>query len=236
MSSKAIIVNPWHWLEDDGSFPEDTRLRGKVLRVAQFIEYGGTLKRSHGRQTLVPCRRRPQKTSCRGQMCVMKMSDDAILAFCPLCKEDEFLIYEWEDTPWARGQQPPIDPAKEIGVTPQGPPEPGPDRRDEQLGAVLEVVGSRLSVAQVRELVTTVDSPIEVIQAVVGSCIAQPTVGAMERLMPVLTQVWNETPRPELGGSSPRRAHQAPTARKIGRNAPCPCGSGRKYKRCCGAH
>lgn len=21
---------------------------------------------------------------------------------------------------------------------------------------------------------------------------------------------------------------------KIGRNAPCPCGSGRKYKRCCG--
>lgn len=25
-----------------------------------------------------------------------------------------------------------------------------------------------------------------------------------------------------------------PTARKIGRNAPCPCGSGKKYKRCCG--
>ena len=24
-------------------------------------------------------------------------------------------------------------------------------------------------------------------------------------------------------------------ARKIGRNAPCPCGSGKKYKRCCGA-
>ena len=23
---------------------------------------------------------------------------------------------------------------------------------------------------------------------------------------------------------------------KVGRNDPCPCGSGRKYKRCCGAH
>jgi uncharacterized protein len=23
---------------------------------------------------------------------------------------------------------------------------------------------------------------------------------------------------------------------KVGRNAPCPCGSGRKYKKCCGAH
>ena len=33
------------------------------------------------------------------------------------------------------------------------------------------------------------------------------------------------------------RTSSAPRAgRKIGRNAPCPCGSGRKYKRCCGAN
>ena len=25
-------------------------------------------------------------------------------------------------------------------------------------------------------------------------------------------------------------------SRKFGRNDPCPCGSGHKYKRCCGAH
>ncbi len=31
--------------------------------------------------------------------------------------------------------------------------------------------------------------------------------------------------------TEPRRA----SGRKIGRNEPCPCGSGRKYKRCCGA-
>jgi preprotein translocase subunit SecA len=24
--------------------------------------------------------------------------------------------------------------------------------------------------------------------------------------------------------------------RKVGRNEPCPCGSGRKYKKCCGAN
>ena len=25
------------------------------------------------------------------------------------------------------------------------------------------------------------------------------------------------------------------TRKKVGRNAPCPCGSGKKYKKCCGA-
>jgi preprotein translocase subunit SecA len=25
------------------------------------------------------------------------------------------------------------------------------------------------------------------------------------------------------------------TTKKIGRNDPCPCGSGKKYKKCCGA-
>jgi uncharacterized protein YecA (UPF0149 family) len=27
----------------------------------------------------------------------------------------------------------------------------------------------------------------------------------------------------------------APPKPKVGRNAPCPCGSGRKFKQCCGA-
>lgn len=30
--------------------------------------------------------------------------------------------------------------------------------------------------------------------------------------------------------------HTPRRAAKVGRNDPCPCGSGRKYKRCCGAH
>src|SRR3954452_8084589 len=35
--------------------------------------------------------------------------------------------------------------------------------------------------------------------------------------------------RPTKGAGRARRP-------KVGRNDPCPCGSGRKYKRCCGAH
>lgn len=34
---------------------------------------------------------------------------------------------------------------------------------------------------------------------------------------------------------SARRATAGPSAPKAGRNDPCPCGSGRKYKKCCGA-
>jgi uncharacterized protein YecA (UPF0149 family) len=34
----------------------------------------------------------------------------------------------------------------------------------------------------------------------------------------------------DLAPRAPVRSH------KIGRNEPCPCGSGRKYKRCCGSH
>ncbi len=34
---------------------------------------------------------------------------------------------------------------------------------------------------------------------------------------------------PDAHTSEPRRS-----AAKVGRNDPCPCGSGKKYKRCCG--
>jgi len=37
-----------------------------------------------------------------------------------------------------------------------------------------------------------------------------------------------------MTNDSPRQAVAWPAA--VGRNAPCPCGSGKKYKRCCGAH
>ncbi len=31
------------------------------------------------------------------------------------------------------------------------------------------------------------------------------------------------------------RSARLQDGRKVGRNDPCPCGSGKKYKRCCGA-
>jgi preprotein translocase subunit SecA len=39
-----------------------------------------------------------------------------------------------------------------------------------------------------------------------------------------------------VGGDSSSASRQAPVrATKVGRNEPCPCGSGKKYKKCCGA-
>lgn len=42
------------------------------------------------------------------------------------------------------------------------------------------------------------------------------------------------TDRPDFGAFTPTMpiVEQSP---KIGRNQPCPCGSGRKYKKCCGS-
>jgi hypothetical protein len=45
---------------------------------------------------------------------------------------------------------------------------------------------------------------------------------------------WGESEAPSLlVGASP--AAPAATSGKVGRNDPCPCGSGKKYKKCCGA-
>ena len=38
-----------------------------------------------------------------------------------------------------------------------------------------------------------------------------------------------------VDGRSPAIEQVIRSAPKVGRNAPCPCGSGKKYKRCCGA-
>ena len=44
------------------------------------------------------------------------------------------------------------------------------------------------------------------------------------------------TPVSPMAAVSPGRSAPAPRAgRKVGRNSQCPCGSGKKYKRCCGA-
>ncbi len=52
----------------------------------------------------------------------------------------------------------------------------------------------------------------------------------------------NEIPLPNAEGDFPERDYETPelptphiAPPKIGRNEPCPCGSGKKYKKCCGA-
>ena len=67
-----------------------------------------------------------------------------------------------------------------------------------------------------------------------------------EAEMRELHEEWLQTPRPALEGKKPADAleggrlfpSKVETFRretpKVGRNDPCPCGSGKKFKRCCG--
>ena len=67
-----------------------------------------------------------------------------------------------------------------------------------------------------------------------------------EAEMRALHEEWLQTPRPALEGEKPADAldggrlfpSKVETFRretpKVGRNDPCPCGSGKKFKRCCG--
>jgi len=65
----VITVNPWHWLKENGSLPEEPRLRKQALLVAQCIEYGGPLPRGHARETLIACRRKLNKKPCPCVLC-----------------------------------------------------------------------------------------------------------------------------------------------------------------------
>jgi hypothetical protein len=239
---KVTVVNPWHWLNADGSFPVEPRLRKRVARVAQCIEYGGGLRVGQARQTLITCRAR----GCLGFMVVLKQKDDAIQAFCASCTQDEFLIYEWEETPWAKGPPGAVvvrGIARARGAAKSSQPPIGNDLTT-SLERTLTLLGSPLTAAHVRRLIAGSEHPGMVAEAVMASISGPPpTRGAIDRFLPILMNVWNETPRPELHSRTPSQAyHEGPSSppeparpvpADLGRNRPCPCGSGKKYKRCC---
>jgi len=102
------IIDPWHWLNEDGDIQDIPRLRGQTIRVAQIIEYGGPLPVMHGRETLIPCRRRPERKPCTGFLVVLKQQDNSLRAYCPICHGDEYLIHNWEETQWAEGPMPAV--------------------------------------------------------------------------------------------------------------------------------
>jgi preprotein translocase subunit SecA len=43
-----------------------------------------------------------------------------------------------------------------------------------------------------------------------------------------------EMRRSDAPGADDRKKSAKRDVQKVGRNAPCPCGSGKKYKKCCG--
>ena len=114
----TLVVNPNDWLDENDGFPRDNlRLRRRIIRIAQFIEYGGTLHPGESRETLMECRRRPGRKPCLGLMWVFKDDQDSIIAHCPACEFDEAVIHDWQDTLWADGMMEPLPPLEE--------PEPG---------------------------------------------------------------------------------------------------------------
>lgn len=109
----TLVVDIRHWLDKNQNLPDhDLRLRRNALRIASFIEYGGPLKRKDGRETLLPCKRRPGRKPCLGLMWVMKRDDDYIEAFCFVCKDTEAVVTGWQETEWAEG---PMEPAPMMG-------------------------------------------------------------------------------------------------------------------------
>ena len=54
---------------------------------------------------------------------------------------------------------------------------------------------------------------------------------------PEPTQAPAPTAKPteaRVAGDGPRQPKRVKPGQKVGRNDPCPCGSGKKYKNCCG--
>jgi preprotein translocase subunit SecA len=71
--------------------------------------------------------------------------------------------------------------------------------------------------------------------------VREETLGILFRIQIAEPEKIEEIRKPEekqlffSGGEEPQKKKPVKrAAKKIGRNAPCPCGSGRKYKKCCG--
>lgn len=103
---------------------------------------------------------------------------------------------------------------------------------EEIVSAVVISLQSGMSVSDVLQLLMR--------QGIVIHTDALPTFSSMISAIYNTTRLWvnkGHTPaelaqmRNKFGNNSLR---QAPEKIKIGRNDPCPCGSGKKYKKCCG--
>lgn len=111
-----LVVDPWHWLDPGGFIPhERPKLRKQVLRVARIIEYGGPLEPGTVRETLIECSRRPARKPCLGLLWVEKLVDDSILAYCQVCRMEEILVHNWQETEWAEG---PMEAVSSAGSAP----------------------------------------------------------------------------------------------------------------------
>jgi hypothetical protein len=206
--------------------------------MAHCIEYGGPLPPDHATLTLIQCRRKPDGVPCRGMLMVAKTDRDELHAYCASCESDEFLISNWQETLFAEG------PPGAFPLKPEGVDDSRELAKDvsEALARALNALGSELSVGAVQEMIATAENPGAVMKVVFGRNPPRSLRDA-RAFADTLMATWNATPRPDLGGRTPEevfseRRKQTPAVAppRVGRNEPCRCGSGRKFKKCCGAN
>ena len=237
--SKLLNVDPHDFIDQEGNLPVVGAARLTAVRVAQCIEYAGTLAKEEGRATLIPCRFRPGGVACDGFLIVIKQPDTSILAVCNGCEEPQYLIHNWQDMPWAKGPAEAVhldqiddeDETSDLASLP-----PGTEALDERLTKALKTMGWQLSASELRQMISKSHMPSDVFRELQMHFPPPPNAKAVKRFLPLLMEAWNHTPRPELAGRSPNQVAKHRPARaeaEPSRNSPCPCGSGRKYKRCC---
>lgn len=66
-----------------------------------------------------------------------------------------------------------------------------------------------------------------------GPLTAEQRTDLLQRVTAYLTLIYRYF-EPYRAGDTPPRMPERRSGDKIGRNSPCPCGSGKKYKQCCG--
>ncbi len=94
--------------------------------------------------------------------------------------------------------------------------------------------------AQQNPLIVYKKEGYEMFQEMIGR-VKEETLGILYRIQIAEPQKIDEYRQPKQqqlafsgGGEAEQKKPTQRAAKKIGRNAPCPCGSGKKYKKCCG--
>jgi len=105
-------------------------------------------------------------------------------------------------------------------LTPQAPPRPRPEGRAEH-PATAAAAGGAAGAAPARR------RPVQPAQPATAAAAAAGAGTASQR------RDLEAADRAGTGGARPKRAPRR-TSPAVGRNEPCPCGSGQKYKKCCG--
>ena len=101
------------------------------------------------------------------------------------------------------------------------------DMFDQLVAALRREVSASVMHATIR-----VDQPGAPTPARRARGVAPPTSGAPVRVSNVRESGGGADS--SSGGVAVASRPTTPSGQKVGRNAPCPCGSGKKYKRCCG--